>query len=117
MYSYKWPWLTVVELSIVSESDILGPIHYLGDIENLVSCERAMFEDNSFKLENEKIPSIHVNITTSKFMPKAPWTVYNMSNIGALNVYQYICGQINKIILQRDDIFTSWSNNFDTETL
>jgi len=33
----------------VSETDILGPIDYLSDIENLVSFERAMFEDYSFK--------------------------------------------------------------------
>ena len=40
-----------------------------------------------------------------------------MSNIGVLNVYQYNWGHINKKILQRDDIFTSWSNNFDTEMI
>jgi len=34
---------------IVSESDILGPIDCFRDIENLVSFERAMFEDYSFK--------------------------------------------------------------------
>jgi len=33
----------------VSESDILGPIDYLSDIENFISFERAMFEENSFK--------------------------------------------------------------------
>jgi len=33
----------------VSKSDILGPIDYLRDIENLVSLERAMFEDYGFK--------------------------------------------------------------------
>jgi len=33
----------------VSQSDILGPIDYLGDIENLVSFERVMFGDYSFK--------------------------------------------------------------------
>ena len=33
----------------VSESDILGPIAYLSDIEILVSFERAMFEEYSFK--------------------------------------------------------------------
>jgi len=32
----------------VSESDILGPIAYFSDIENLVSFERAMFEDYNF---------------------------------------------------------------------
>jgi len=32
----------------VSESDILGPIDFLGDIMKLVSFERAMFEDDSF---------------------------------------------------------------------
>ena len=33
------------------------------------------------------------------------------------NYYEYncTCGQINKIILQRYDIFKSWSRNFDTE--
>jgi len=33
----------------VSESDILGPIDYLIDIEILVSFERDMFADSSFK--------------------------------------------------------------------
>jgi len=33
----------------VSESDILGPIAYFSDIDNLVSIERAMFEDFNFK--------------------------------------------------------------------
>jgi len=33
----------------VSESDILGPIKYLSDIENLVSFARAIFEDYSLK--------------------------------------------------------------------
>ena len=33
----------------VSESDILGPIDYFSDIENLVSFERALFADYSFK--------------------------------------------------------------------
>jgi len=33
----------------VSESDILGPIAYFSDIENLISFERAMFEDYNFK--------------------------------------------------------------------
>jgi len=32
-----------------SEYDILGPIAYFSDIENLVSFERAMFEDYNFK--------------------------------------------------------------------
>ena len=35
--------------TIVSESDILGPIDDFSDIENLASFERAMFEDYSFK--------------------------------------------------------------------
>jgi len=42
-----------------------------------------------------------------------------MSNIGMLDLYRYICGQIKNIILQRydiHDVFTSWSNNFDTES-
>jgi len=34
---------------IVSKSDMLGPNAYLSNIENLVSFERAMFEDYSFK--------------------------------------------------------------------
>jgi len=33
----------------VSKSDILGPIDYLRDIENMVLFERAMFEDDGFK--------------------------------------------------------------------
>ena len=48
----------------MSESDIVGPIDYLNDIENLVSFESAMFEDYSFKIQNENIPIIYVNITT-----------------------------------------------------
>ena len=35
----------------VSESDNLSPIGYVSNIENLVSLERAMFEDNSFNTE------------------------------------------------------------------
>jgi len=38
-----------IALHHVSKSDILGPIDYLSDIENLVSFERAMFEDYGFK--------------------------------------------------------------------
>jgi len=33
----------------VYESDILSPIDYFSDIENLVSFERAMFVDYNFK--------------------------------------------------------------------
>jgi len=33
----------------MSESDILGPVDYLSDIENLVSFERDMFADYNFK--------------------------------------------------------------------
>jgi len=33
----------------VSESDILGPIAYFSDIQNLVSFERAMFKDFNYK--------------------------------------------------------------------
>ena len=33
----------------MSESDILGPIDYFSDIEILVSFERDMFADYSFK--------------------------------------------------------------------
>ena len=36
-------------IKYVSKSDILGPIDYLSDIENLVSLERAMFKDYGFK--------------------------------------------------------------------
>ena len=40
----------------------------------------------SFK-HTQNTPIIHVNITTSKYMPKAAWTVY-VSNIGVLiNIY------------------------------
>jgi len=35
--------------TFVSESDILGPIDYFNDIDNLVSFERAMFADYNFK--------------------------------------------------------------------
>jgi len=34
---------------LVSESDMLGPIDHLSDIEYLVSFGRAIFGDNSFK--------------------------------------------------------------------
>ena len=37
----------------MSESDILGPIDYLSDIEKLVSFEMAMFKDYSFKHQNK----------------------------------------------------------------
>jgi len=33
----------------MSESDILGPIDYFSDIENVVSFEMAMFTDYNFK--------------------------------------------------------------------
>ena len=33
----------------MSKYDILGPIDYLSDIENLVSFKRALFEDYSLK--------------------------------------------------------------------
>jgi len=39
----------VLEYKYVSESDILGPIDYLSDIGILVSFERDMFADYSFK--------------------------------------------------------------------
>jgi len=38
----------------VSESDILGPIAYFSDIENLVSFEKAMFKDSNFKNRTKK---------------------------------------------------------------
>ena len=47
----------------VSESDMLGPIDYLSDIENLVSFERAMFEDYSFKYRT-KIFLLFVSISS-----------------------------------------------------
>ena len=46
----------------VSESDILGPIDYLSDLKNLVSFERAMFEDYSFKYRT-KIFQIFMSIS------------------------------------------------------
>jgi len=79
----------------VSKSDILGPIDYLSDIENLVSFERAMFEDYGFKYRI-KIFLLFVYITTLKCMPRASWTEY-MSNIRAQHFYQYILGLFNKI--------------------
>ena len=36
-------------LTYVSESDILGPIDYFSDIENLVSFERSIFADYSLR--------------------------------------------------------------------
>jgi len=46
MYGYKWSWLTVVELSIVSKSDIFGPIDWFSYIIiNLESFEMAMLVD------------------------------------------------------------------------
>jgi len=47
-----WCDLDVVRLAnktYVSQSDILGPIDYLSDIENLVSFERFTFGDYSFE--------------------------------------------------------------------
>jgi len=46
----------------VSESGILGPIDYLGDIENLVLFKRAMFEDYSFKYRT-KISLLFMSIS------------------------------------------------------
>jgi len=46
--TYIWAHLSRKTL-YVSESDILGPIDYFSDMENLVSFERAMFADYSFK--------------------------------------------------------------------
>jgi len=40
---------------IVPESDSLGQISYLSDIENLVSFTRARFEDYSFKYKKSII--------------------------------------------------------------
>jgi len=42
-------YLLFVTLQYVSESDILGPNGNLSDIKNLVSLERDMFEDSSYK--------------------------------------------------------------------
>jgi len=47
---------------LLSESDILGPIDFLSDIENLVSFERAMFKDYSFKYKM-KIVLLFMSIT------------------------------------------------------
>ena len=46
---FKFEIIQLFSSLIVSESDILGPIDYFRDIENLVSFERAMFENYSFK--------------------------------------------------------------------
>jgi len=40
----------------VSESDILGPIDYFSDIENLVSFERAMLADYSLRNKIKVFP-------------------------------------------------------------
>jgi len=64
---------------------------------------------------NEDIPIFHVYITTLKYMPKASKTEY-MSNIRVSHFYQNICGQFYKIILQRNDIFTTHLKNFEMET-
>jgi len=45
----KYDTVERIRESNVSESDILGPIDYLSDIENLVSFERTVCEDYSFK--------------------------------------------------------------------
>jgi len=41
--------LVNLKAKYVSESDILGPIDYFSDIEILISFERDMFADYSFK--------------------------------------------------------------------
>jgi len=48
---WKWQLLKVelIALLYVSKSEILGPIDYVSDIENVVSFERAMFEDYGCK--------------------------------------------------------------------
>jgi len=40
--------LDLFDFVYVSESDIVGPIEYLSDIDNSVSYKRAIFEDYSF---------------------------------------------------------------------
>jgi len=40
----------------VSESDILGPIDYFSDIENLISLERAMLADYSLRNKKKIFP-------------------------------------------------------------
>ena len=40
----------------MSESDILGPIDYFSDIEILVSFEKALFADYSFKYKMKIFP-------------------------------------------------------------
>ena len=62
----------MVSRIFVSKYEVLGPTDYLSDIENLVSLERAMFADYSFKYNNYgDIPIFHVYITIFKYMPKA----------------------------------------------
>jgi len=78
----------------VSESDILGRLDYLSDIKNLVSFERAMFEDYSFKYQM-KIFLVFMSISplpSACLLHKAPWTVY-MSKIGVLNDTLYLVWQ------------------------
>ena len=61
---------------------------WIFEILNLVSFERTLFKENSFK-HKLKIFILFMSIS-----------VY-MSNIGVLDFYQYLRGQINKIILQK----------------
>jgi len=60
----------------VSESDILGPIDNFGDNESLVSFERAMFEDYSFRTKIFLlIMSIHLGLVSwDKF--EMMWYIY-----------------------------------------
>ena len=60
-----------IKLSYMSESDTLGPIDNFSDTEMLVSFERDMFADYSFKNKMKIFPNFHVYITTLKYMPKA----------------------------------------------
>ena len=62
----------------MSESDILGPNGNVSDIANLVSFEKEIFEDSSYKYRIQKIPNIYVNIFTLKYMSKTSLMV-NMS--------------------------------------
>jgi len=86
------------KLIYVSESDILGPIDYSGDIENFVSFERAMFEVYSFKYRTK------IHFVFLLFLSISPlksiclehldsWTMYT-TNIRAIHFYQYNWGLI-----------------------
>jgi len=60
------PDVSEIPETYVSESDILGPIDYISDIKNVVSLERAMYENYSFDYRTKIFLFIYVNITTLK---------------------------------------------------